>query len=317
MTSLRAEPAYPAAGGSVPNVPARAGSAIEEEPPPREQASRISWIAAGSSFLIHLVLLLIMTAWLLSKHQDSRAMFIQSRLGDDLGTPEPLVVTEIPELEIVPLEPQAPPQLRDPVELAEAQFEPALGDIRLAVASSGGGDARSPAAEPRSGRVEFFGTGAEGRSFIFVVDSSGSMEGSRFRRAVEELRDAIRQLGPDQEFFIVFYNNSTYPLFYPREFSSMIQATQTMRKRAIKWIRNRRANGGTRPEQAVRVALSLQPDIVYFLTDGEIPPETRTVASRFNVYKSVIHTIAFESRAGEEILKGIAADNNGRYRFVD
>ncbi len=90
-----------------------------------------------------------------------------------------------------------------------------------------------------------------------------------------------------------------------------------MRKRASRWIKNQRASGGTRPEEAVRIALALKPDVIYLLTDGEIPAETREVAHDFNLYDSVIHTIAFQTRSGEAILKGIAKDNHGRYRFVE
>lgn len=175
----------------------------------------------------------------------------------------------------------------------------------------------SQSALPRKGRVKFFGIGAKGRSFIFVVDSSGSMTGVRFLRAVEELKSSIHQLKSNQKFFIVFYNNSTHMLFSQPPPQSMVRGTRQMKTRAIEWVQTQHATGGTLPQEALRGSLLLQPDVIFLLTDGEIPPDTRAIASQFNTDNTVIHTICFGSRAGEVILKAIADDNGGLYRFVN
>jgi len=39
--------------------------------------------------------------------------------------------------------------------------------------------------------AEFFGIQATGRDFVFIVDSSGSMSGRRWRNAVRELGDSL------------------------------------------------------------------------------------------------------------------------------
>ncbi len=57
--------------------------------------------------------------------------------------------------------------------------------------------------------------------------------------------------------------------------------------------------------------------MIYFLTDGEIPPTTRDTVKRLNhAHKTVIHTIAFGTEEGADMLKAIARDNGGKYQFV-
>ena len=82
------------------------------------------------------------------------------------------------------------------------------------------------------------------------------------------------------------------------------------------WIQNVIPHGGTDPQDAFRLALSLRPEIIFFLTDGAIPPGTRVVAKQSNKSRTRIHTVAFGLPNNQEILKGIAEDNQGRFRFV-
>jgi Mg-chelatase subunit ChlD len=164
--------------------------------------------------------------------------------------------------------------------------------------------------------VGFFGTRARADSVIFIVDMSGSMEGHRFDRAVEELIHSLNLLQPTQKFFIFFYNGVTYPMFEQRN-SKLLPATSGNRAKAAKWIKAFRPEGDTAPEDAIERALKMKPQVIYFLTDGEIPNTTRSTAQRFNTeHKTVIHTIAFEYEGGAEQLRGIAADSKGKYRFV-
>ncbi len=76
-------------------------------------------------------------------------------------------------------------------------------------------------------------------------------------------------------------------------------------------------DGDTAPEDAIERALKMKPQVIYFLTDGEIPETTRDTAKKYNrEHKTVIHTIAFEYEGGAEQLRGIALDSRGKYRFV-
>lgn len=167
------------------------------------------------------------------------------------------------------------------------------------------------------GGVGFFGTTARGKSFVFVVDCSGSMQGSRFKRAISELRNSISQLEPDQKFQIVFFNDQALPLVHSIHADRLIPANRMELKEVYEWIDNQSANGGTIPDDALIRALALKADVVFFLTDAEqVPRNVRNLIADSNKHGSTVHTIAFGHKGGETLMQGIAADHHGRYRFV-
>lgn len=58
-----------------------------------------------------------------------------------------------------------------------------------------------------------------------------------------------------------------------------------------------------------------EPDVMFLLSDGEIPLNTRNIVQQAN-RGTAIHTIAFGSNAGGHILKQIATDTGGTQRFI-
>lgn len=181
------------------------------------------------------------------------------------------------------------------------------------------------------GRVGFFGSTAEGMSFVFIVDCSGSMNTltapaprlpqiPRFRRAVLELYSALGQLGPKQSFHVMLYNHTTFPMYFPRGINTLVPASPQTVTLTRNWLGNSMPMGGTDPREALKLALQMQPDVIFLLTDGEIPDESRAVALQFNQEsRSAIHTIAIgggRGSRGHQILRQIAADNRGRFRWV-
>lgn len=184
--------------------------------------------------------------------------------------------------------------------------------------------------EKGDGEVGFFGTKAKGKSFVFIVDCSGSMTQptpkihprlnipiTRFMRARQELYLSLGQLSRGQTFYIFFYNHETYPHFFPTPAQSLVAANPDMLGLSRTWIQKINPGGGTDPRTAFKMALALRPDVIFFLTDGIIPPVTRMVAKENNKSRTRIHTIAFGTNDRDGILQGIAADNQGRFRSVD
>ena len=186
------------------------------------------------------------------------------------------------------------------------------------VASDGGPAAVFETA--KEGDVAFFGAASAARSFVFVVDLSGSMQTNRrFDRLVNELTATIQTLSAEQQFSVVFFNDHPLPLFSPRASQGLIPANKGNKQRAIRWIRSRRPDGLTNPDLALEMALAMRPGAVYFLTDGEIVGGDRLLErlARWNDAGTPIHTLAFESREGEETLMRIAEQSGGTYRFVE
>ncbi len=175
--------------------------------------------------------------------------------------------------------------------------------------------------EPRDVVVDFFGVKGKGNSFVFIVDCSGSMteqagETTRFQRARSELHSALQQLTDHQKFYVIFYNTGTFPQPFPRRNPGMLPGSWAARSVIRPWIQEVQAGGGTQPQESFRVAFPLKPDVIFFLTDGEIPAETREIAFKGNQNRAEIDTIGFCVKDTSGILKGIARDHHGQYQYV-
>lgn len=169
---------------------------------------------------------------------------------------------------------------------------------------------------PGENTIGFFGTRAAAQSVIFIVDMSGSMEGNRFPRAQQELSRAVHQLHVTQKFYIFFFNAKTIPLYYPAPSKELVAATPMIKRKTTRWIYERKPVGGTDPADALRRALEMRPDVIFFLTDGDFAPECRDIARQLNQHGTVIHTLALQNRDGVALLSGIAEDHKGTFRFV-
>ena len=164
----------------------------------------------------------------------------------------------------------------------------------------------------------FFGSKGAGKSFVYVVDCSGSMYGHRFNRAKTELVRSINKLKPEQKFYVYFFNDRTFPLFDPKPAPGMLPAIRGNVERASRWIRSRQPESTTNPNLALKQALEMKPEVIFLLTDGELDDaaEVRQMILRNNKSNVVIHTIAFENEEASATLEAIAKENNGTFRFV-
>ncbi|MGV3607587.1 MAG: vWA domain-containing protein [Planctomycetaceae bacterium] len=182
--------------------------------------------------------------------------------------------------------------------------------------------------------VEFFGVQSKGKKFIFIVDSSNSMRGSRFEAAKQELMLAIRRLSKEQSFLVMFFDQNTEimrlaPKKEPERFP--VPATEKNIAAVQRWVNEVGNELHTDPYEAMRIALDIAPDAIYLLSDGKLTDKGKTIdflmtQNRLNDplasskkpkrFKAIVHTIAFYSREGEETLEFIAKNNGGTYRFV-
>ena len=190
-----------------------------------------------------------------------------------------------------------------------------LSNALTGAAGGGAGSGNGPAGDG-VGDIGFFGTEGAAHSVIFIVDMSGSMEGARFGRARLELVRAIHKLEEFQTFHVIFFNSHTFPLFHPKPATTLVKATQLNKRRACRWIGFREPAAKTNPEPALRLGLAMKPDVIFLLTDGEIPESTVEAVRAANAGGTMVNTIAFQGREGETLLRLIAEQNRGTYRFV-
>lgn len=172
--------------------------------------------------------------------------------------------------------------------------------------------------------AEFFGISAGGRSFVFVVDCSLSMAGSKWRGACNELTAAIERLTPQQSFYVIFFDGKSHPMFAPNNAASRpLQATPENIQKYHEWLNYVKLGFNTSPCLSIKHAVNLAPDAIFLLSDGEFSDPTATYLRNNNANKEesetpmiAVHTICFHSRDGQKMLERIAAENGGRCALV-
>ncbi len=169
------------------------------------------------------------------------------------------------------------------------------------------------------GGIGFFGARAEANSVVFVVDKSGSMSNQmRLDTAKLELSNALQQLKPHQKFYVIFYDNDMLRMLAPAAPPRMQFATRSNVSRFLNWLSSHvEPGGGTVPRESLLTALELQPEVIFFLTDGDSAPQTAATVHLQNAQDTIIHTLCFSNDYGEQVMRRIAQENRGRYRFVD
>jgi hypothetical protein len=148
---------------------------------------------------------------------------------------------------------------------------------------------------------------------VFLVDRSGSM-GDSVEIVKMELKTSIEELGGDREFHVIFYS-SGQPVEMPTR--RLVPATERNKRLAFEFIDGIISQGSTDPSKAIERAFAVGPDLIYLLTDGEFDRAVIDLVKRLNVGgKVTVHTIGFLYEEGEEVLRKIAGDNGGNYKFV-
>jgi len=191
----------------------------------------------------------------------------------------------------------------------------AVTDTALAVGDDDG--SRFSIAAP--GETTFFGIRGGGRRFTYVVDCSGSMQGEPLRRAKEELILSISKLPSHVEFQVVFFDDLAYEFPGSVRGDGFLNASKDAKKRATDFINGISGGGGTNVKLGMQKSLSLKskPDTVFLLTDGSFEFDTPASIKSQNPGKKVrINTVAFVNNAGESLLRTIADENRGDFRFV-
>jgi hypothetical protein len=176
---------------------------------------------------------------------------------------------------------------------------PGLGGGGGLGGGSGGGS--GPGIGPAT---EFFGTRAEGSSFVYVIDRSGSMSAQdRLGMAKDELLASLDQLPPDANFRVLFYNLDPTEIPGPDGRLADIDA-----------------RGGTDHLRALRAALSGQPDIIFFLTDARqmTPEQADTVRALAGTTRVVAVEFGIGPDPGSpDPLRSLSLATGGTFRYVD
>jgi len=194
---------------------------------------------------------------------------------------------------------------------------PGIGAI---VGAGGPGSGIGIGSGKGGGGTSFFGVKGTGARFAFIVDVSGSMQReNRIGTALSELIRSLNALQDFTQFYVVLYSDGVIRPNFEQE--GWMRATRGNKRMISQWIEQQMPGGGTNPNDAFDLIFSFRepPDVIFFLTDGEIPDDTaQKVAELAKKSKRevVVNTIGFSSEAGREPLQRIARENRGVFRFV-
>src|SRR5262249_7216530 len=99
----------------------------------------------------------------------------------------------------------------------------------------------------------------------------------------------------------------------------LLRASAQGKSMAIESLHQWRAEGGTDHVGAIRTALSLRPEVIYWLTDGtDLTTAQIESITRSNKLKVAINTIGMNSRnvPDSQPLQRLSVENRGAYRQV-
>jgi hypothetical protein len=178
------------------------------------------------------------------------------------------------------------------------------------------------------GTTSVFGIADAGRRFVYVFDRSGSMgEHGAMRVAKAELMSSLERLDATQEFQVIFYNNDPLQLVPRNTRSQLFRGIDTQRLEVRRQSDAILPDGGTRHLEALRMALKLNPDVLFFLTDAAEPELTTAELAdikKRNNGGTRIHCIEFgkgpnlqAARGPKNFLQKLAEQNDGQYQYRD
>jgi hypothetical protein len=173
--------------------------------------------------------------------------------------------------------------------------------------------AATPAAHI-AGSITFLDTSIENvGKIVYILDRSGSMADSIDVVKAEVVR-SIKALTADQQFHVIFYSSGP-PVQLPRR--ALVPATDASKDEAVKFLDTVLAQGETDPTQALKDAFALKPDTICLLTDGEFDRQVVDLVKQLNTDGKVrVYTFAFQYKTGEALLKQIADENGGKYKYI-
>jgi hypothetical protein len=165
-----------------------------------------------------------------------------------------------PQVTATPQSPASPP-----AETTPSAAAPARADERVRGAQSGA------ALQENKPLAVFFEIHDRARSVAYVIDRSGSMAvRNSLDVAKRELLASLSQLPPDSQFAVIFYNMTAWTLRDDQGHAGLMAASASNRKEVQSQIAKVAADGGTDHMVALRTALTLKPDVIFFLTDADL-----------------------------------------------
>ncbi len=342
-----------AAGPAASDVPARPSETAERQPdsksdpdqqPADETAKpRRRWLAAllfresipgwSASMIVHAIGIVTLALLTLSLPEEKQEIPIVANAADvvqDLEEIEEELELEVEKPIVEEFVPDVSDVIEDPGEAimgdlnqTETAAPSDLGDLATIDVGALGldvdlmGDGKGKKGDGL-GVASFFGVTTRGRKFMYVVDNSNSMNNGKFEMACNELFKSISGLSYDHEFYIIFYSDAAYPLFYPHTAPRWVKATPDNVDKVRYWLDEVHRCLQTRGEEAMTKAFQMRPDVIYLLGDGSFTDKAVPTTLAFNDPNVVVHTMGFRMKeAARKGFEDISTKFKGKFHEVE
>lgn len=154
------------------------------------------------------------------------------------------------------------------------------------------------------------------KEIVFVLDTSGSMDGFPIEKAKESMKLAIDGMNPQDTFNLITFAGDTHVLF-----PQPLPATRENLKRAQDFLASRQGSGGTEMMKAIKTALepSKSQDhvrIVCFMTDGFVGNDMEIVSEIQKHQNARVFAFGIGSSVNRFLLDKMAEEGRGEVEYV-
>ena len=154
------------------------------------------------------------------------------------------------------------------------------------------------------------------KELVFVLDTSGSMQGFPIEKAKETMTLAIDNLYPSDTFNLITFSGDTHVLF-----PQPVAATKANVKKAQAFLATRSGSGGTEMMSAIKAALEPSKNqahvrVVCFMTDGYVGNDMEIIAEIQKYQNARVFAFGIGSSVNRFLLDKMAEAGRGDVEYV-
>ena len=154
------------------------------------------------------------------------------------------------------------------------------------------------------------------KEIVFVLDTSGSMQGFPIEKAKEAMKLALDGLYPQDTFNLITFSGDTHILF-----PQPVPASPENLEKAQKFLASREGSGGTEMMKAIKAALDPSDAqghmrIVCFMTDGHVGNDFEIISEVQKHPQARVFAFGIGSTTNRFLLDKIAEEGRGEVEYV-
>jgi Ca-activated chloride channel family protein len=154
------------------------------------------------------------------------------------------------------------------------------------------------------------------REVIYIIDTSGSMEGNSIRQARAALQLALARLRPTDLFNVIRFSDRTETLYVEPVPASVLHLGE-----AQEFVANLQADGGTEMLPALQAAFRMRASPAHlrqivFITDGAVGNEEQLFALIRTLGAARLFTVGIGAAPNGHFMRTAAAMGRGTFTFI-